>query len=65
MRMSPTRNESTEIQCFEGGNAIAMHNGIEFDFYTRLPHMYGPLKYIAVEFNEPNIFTDLFMRFSW
>ena len=37
--MSPTHNESTVVQCFEGDNAIEMRNKIVFDFYPGLPHM--------------------------
>ena len=27
------------LQCFEGGNAVELCNGVMFDFYTGLPHM--------------------------
>ena len=39
VRMSPTRNGSTALQCFECGNALEIHNGIMFDFYLGLPHI--------------------------
>ena len=29
------------IQCLRHGDAIKMHNGIIFDFYTRLSQMHG------------------------
>ena len=38
--MSPALNGSSAIQCFEGSDAIEIRNGITFDFYTELPHMY-------------------------
>ena len=37
--MSPARNGSLAIQRFEGSDAIEIHNGITFDFYTGLPHV--------------------------
>ena len=37
--MSPARNGSTALQRFERGNAIAIRNGIMFDFYPGLPHI--------------------------
>ena len=36
--LSPTLNGSSEIQHFECSDAIEMHNGRTFDFYTGLPH---------------------------
>ena len=38
-RMSPALNGSSVIRCFEGNDAIEIHDGITFDFYTGLPHM--------------------------
>ena len=38
--MSPALNGSSAIQRFEGNDAIEIHDGITFDFYTGLPHMY-------------------------
>ena len=38
--MSPTLNGSTVLQRFERGNAVEIRNGIMFDFYLGLPHMY-------------------------
>ena len=38
--MSPTLNGSSAIRRFEGSNAIEIHDGITFDFYTGLPHIY-------------------------
>jgi len=39
VRVSPTRNGSTALQRFERGNAIAIRNGIMFDFYLGLLHI--------------------------
>ena len=38
-RMSPTLNGSSAIRRFERSDAIEIHDGITFDFYTGLPHM--------------------------
>ena len=38
--MSPTFNGSSALQHFERGNAVKICNGIMFDFYLGLPHMY-------------------------
>ena len=38
--MSPTLNGSSAIRRFEGNDAIEIRNGITFEFYTGLPHMY-------------------------
>ena len=38
--MSPGLNGSSVIRRFKHGNAIEIRNGITFDFYTGLPHMY-------------------------
>ena len=37
--MSPALNGSSVIRHFEHSDAIEMHDGIIFDFYTGLPHM--------------------------
>ena len=39
--MSSTLNESSVLQHFERGNTVKIHNGIIFDFYPGLPHMYN------------------------
>ena len=39
-RMSPTLNGSSMLERFERSNASEIHNGIMFDFYPGLPHMY-------------------------
>ena len=39
-RMSPTLNGSSALEHFKHGNAIKIRNGIMFDFYPGLPHMY-------------------------
>ena len=39
--MSPALNGSSAIRRFEGSDAIEIHNGITFDFYTGLPHIYA------------------------
>ena len=38
--MSPTLNESSAIQRFKHSNVIEICDGITFDFYTVLPHVY-------------------------
>ena len=38
-RMNPTPNRSTVLQRLEGSNAIKIHNGVLFDFYSGLPHI--------------------------
>ena len=38
--MSPARNGSSAVRRFEGSDAIEIRDGITFDFYTGLPHMY-------------------------
>ena len=38
--MSPALNGSSAIQCFERGDAIEICDGITFDFYTGLSHIY-------------------------
>ena len=37
--MSPAPNGSLAVQHFEHGNAIEIHGGIIFDFYTGVSHM--------------------------
>ena len=34
----PTLDGSSELQCFERGNKVEIHNGIIFDLYPGLPH---------------------------
>ena len=38
--MGPALNGSSVIQRFEGSDAIEIHDGITFDFYTGLPHVF-------------------------
>ena len=38
--MSPALNGSSVLQRFEHSNAIKIRNGIMFDFYPGLPHMW-------------------------
>ena len=38
--MSPALNGSSAIWRFEGSDAIEIHAGITFDFYTGLPHIF-------------------------
>ena len=40
VHMSPALNRSSALEHFERSNAIKIHNGIMFDFYLELPHMY-------------------------
>ena len=42
--MGPTINGRTALQCFKLGNAVEIRNGIMFDFYPGLPHMYFTVK---------------------
>ena len=35
--MNPALNGSSVIRCFEGSDAIKIHDGITFDSYTGLP----------------------------
>ena len=39
-RMSPALNGSSTLQRFERGNTVKIRNGIMFDFYPGLPHIY-------------------------
>ena len=39
--MSPTLNRSSAIRHFEGSDEIKIRDGITFDFYMGLPHMYS------------------------
>ena len=38
--MRPALNGSSAIRRFEHSDAIEIRDGITFDFYTGLPHMY-------------------------
>ena len=38
--MSPTCNRTTALQRFERSTMIEMRNGVMFDFYLGLPHVY-------------------------
>ena len=38
--MSPALNGSSSLERFERSNAIEIRNGIVFDFYPGLPHIY-------------------------
>ena len=40
VHMSPTLSRSSAIRRFKHSNAIEICDGIPFDFYTGLPHMY-------------------------
>ena len=40
-RMSSALNGSSTIQHFKGSDAIEIHDGITFDFYTGLPRMHS------------------------
>ena len=42
--MSPALNKSSVVQCFECSDVIKIHDGMTFDFYTGLSHMYISLK---------------------
>ena len=43
-RMSPALNGSSAIRCFEHSDVIEIRNGITFDLYTGLPHIYHLIK---------------------
>ena len=45
--MSPTPNGSSVLQRFECGNALEIRNGIMFDFYPGLPHMFSSSSWIS------------------
>ena len=38
--MSPALNGSTALQHFERGDMVEIRNGIMFDFYPGLPHVF-------------------------
>ena len=42
-RMSLALHTSSSLERFERGNAIEIRNGIMFDFYPGLPHIYSEL----------------------
>ena len=46
--MSPALNRSSAIRHFEGSDATEILDGIAFDFYTGLPHIYLFYSYIAL-----------------
>ena len=39
--MSPALSGSSAIRRFEGNDAIEIHDGITFEFYTGLPHIWS------------------------
>ena len=39
MRLEPTLNGSSMLQCFECGNVVEIGNGIMFKIYTELPQV--------------------------
>ena len=43
--LSPALNGRSALQRFECSNAIEIHDGITFNFYTRLPHMHNKKHY--------------------
>ena len=47
--MSPALNGSSALQRFERGNAVEIHNGIMFDFYSGLPHVFAAHEHLAPE----------------
>ena len=49
--------KSSAIQRFKGSNAIKIHDGITFDFYTGLPHKYLSIYLIVPTFKPPNDFV--------
>jgi len=46
--MSPTLNRSSVLQCFKHRSAIEIRNGIMFDFYPGLPHMYVQVQLVYI-----------------
>ena len=49
--MSFALNRSYALQRFKHSNAIEIHNGIMFDFYPGLPHMYVRSKLASTYLN--------------
>ena len=54
VHMSPALNGSSAIRQFEGSNAVQIRDGITFNFYTGLPHMYLFVVLSNVSFNQCN-----------
>ena len=46
--VSPALNRNSAIRRFKHSNAIEKHDGITFDFYTGLPHVFLGLTYLYV-----------------
>ena len=38
--MNPALNRSTALQRFKRGNVVKIHNGLMFDLYPGLPHIW-------------------------
>ena len=47
-RVSPALNGSSTLERFERSNASEKRNGIMFDFYPGLPHMYLSMQLLAL-----------------
>ena len=56
--MSPALNESSTLECFERSNASEIRNGIMFDFYPGLPHIYTLYMYLC----QFSFFFSLYRR---
>ena len=50
--MSPTLNGSSTLERFKCSTAIEIHNGIMFNFYPGLPHMYILIPILLVHGTE-------------
>ena len=57
-RMSSALNRRSALEWFECGNAIEIRNGIMFDFYPGLPHMYS-------WFHKPGVHIVVTVKVEW
>ena len=51
-RMSSALNRRSALEWFECGNAIEIRNGIMFDFYPGLPHLYLSIVYTHYQYMQ-------------
>ena len=62
VRMSPTLNESSALQCFERGNVVEICNRIMLYFYSGLPHIHWTCWWsdtFITETHEPSLVPTL------
>ena len=50
--MSPAPSESLALQCVKLSDALEIHDGLIFDFYPGLPHIYIYLFFTSCEVNR-------------